>query len=154
MTMSVTAIKAIENQSRFPVAFLKLENTEDHGIIFPGQINYNEVWIPWCDDALQLSQKVFIVEVNNDLRFYIWQTGPAVYYYHSPIKPLSTGQPYPGIPKQPQLVPYVAVDPKFFKPQLVPGVSTVGGNRKLIIRETLKPNALLNQYFTISLQAI
>lgn len=149
--MSVTSIKAIVNHSEFPVTFLKLENTEDHGVIYPGQVNYNEVWIPWCDNAEAFSQKALIIEVNNDLRFYIWQSGAAVYYHQSPIKELTIGQPYAAIPKYPQLVPYAALNQKLYKPNLIPGLSAVGGDRRLTILRTFKPKAVLNQFFTINL---
>lgn len=152
--MSVTSIRNITNQTEFAVSFLKLENTEDHGIIYPGQVNYNEVWIPWCDNPHDFSQKALIIEVNSDLRFYIWQSGPGVYYNLAPIKGFSTGQPYPGIAKPPQLVPYVSIDPQLYKPHLIPGVSAVGGNRRLTIMRTNKLNALLNQYFTIHLSLL
>lgn len=152
--MSVTSIRNIVNQSEFPVVFLKLENTEDHGIIYPGQVNYNEVWIPWCDNAVDFSRKVLILEVNGDMRFYIWQSGPGVYYHQAPVKAFSTGQPYASIAKPPQLIPYVAVNPQLYKGQLIPGVSAVGGNRRLTIMRTYKPNAVLNQYFTINLSML
>lgn len=152
--MSVTSIKSIINQTGFGISFLKLENVEDNGIIHPGLTSYNEVWIPWCDNAEQFSQKALVVQVNNDLRFFIWQSGPLIYYNQAPVKEFSTGQPYIGLLKPPQPVPYVAIPSQYYKPKQIPGLASIGGDRKLIVMRTNKHNAVLNQFFTISLMPL
>jgi hypothetical protein len=151
--MGVTSIKKIINQTEFHVAFRKLQDSSDAGFISPGSYIDNEVWIPWCDDSSQFSSNVLILEINEDIKFYIWQKGDTVFYCKT--TPFSTGQPYNGILKYPiKPIPNSPADPNIFSyGQPIPGIAHVDGNRALKIYSYPNQNLVLKNYFDIYLQA-
>lgn len=148
--MGITCIKRYVNNTRFRIAFLKLEDRSNRGTIEPHNFNDKETWIPWCDDHAQFSTKALILEINEDMRIYIWQKGNAIYYYK--FTPFSTQMPYVG-PIKPLIHP-VQPSPApagdIFNYGIVAG--PVDGDRNLVITE--RPNSVLINYFDIQLEKI
>ena len=152
--MGVTSIKQIVNQTKYPVSFLKLEDVSNRGVIQPRGFITKEVWIPWCDNASQFSSKTLILEINEDLRLYIWQRGDVVYYSKVPVKSFSTQQPYKESVKPAihPLLPQLVAGDIFNRGTPIPGFAKVDGDRVLQIIE--KPVHLLINYFDVYLQKI
>lgn len=150
--MGVTSIKLFVNQTEYHVAFRKLEDQSDCGLIPPGYQHNNEVWIPWCDNPSQFSSKALIIEINEAMQIYVWQRGNSVYYYKS--VPMSIMQPYVGQVKYPiRSIPNAKANPNIFNSgQLVPGASQVDGNRILRIVSYPNQNQVLRNYFDIFLE--
>lgn len=148
--MAVTSIKAIRNKTPYPMAFRKLEDASDAGVIPPHHISHNEVWVPWCNDAQQFSAKVLIIDVNEHWRAYVWQRDKVVYYCRGQIG-FSTGQPYSSPPKKMvKPIPIAAVPPHDFGNGVpIPGVSAIGGDRVLDVIAYPNHNYTVSNFFNL-----
>ena len=66
--MGVTSVKQIINKTKYPIAFLKLEDISNRGTVQPHSYNTKDIWLSWCDNVSQFSSKTLILEINEDLR--------------------------------------------------------------------------------------
>jgi hypothetical protein len=81
LTKGVTNIKSWSNLTEQEVEVWKLDGgsqQKDHYRIPPGKRIFQEMWIPWADNARQYVDHHATVRVGGRPLAYIWQSGPLV----------------------------------------------------------------------------